>query len=51
MLLANDLRNWVKVLERFPARKESKVKDVEAGLAKAHLRIKDQAAHICDQDK
>jgi predicted nuclease with TOPRIM domain len=28
-----------------------KIKNVETDLAKAHLRIKDQVARICDQDK
>jgi hypothetical protein len=41
----------VKELENFLAEKDSKVKNVEADLAKAHLRIKDQVVRISDQDK
>jgi hypothetical protein len=38
----------VKELENFPVEKDSKVKNVEADLAEAHLRIKDQTVCISD---
>jgi hypothetical protein len=41
----------VKELESSLVEKDSKVKNVEADLAEAHLQIKDQATRICDQDK
>jgi hypothetical protein len=41
----------VKELKTFLAEKDSKVKNVEADLAKAHLRIKDPNFRISDQDK
>jgi chromosome segregation ATPase len=50
-LVVNNLEKRVKELESFLAEKDSKVKNVEAHLAEAHLRIKDQAARISDQDK
>jgi uncharacterized coiled-coil protein SlyX len=50
-LVVNNLENRVKELESFLAEKDSKVKNVEADLTEAHLRIKDQAAHISNRDK
>jgi hypothetical protein len=41
----------VKELENSLAEKDSKIINVETNLAEAQLWIKDQAAHICDQDK
>jgi DNA repair exonuclease SbcCD ATPase subunit len=41
----------VKELEKFLVEKDSKIQNVEADLAKAHLRIKDQTARNFDQDK
>jgi predicted nucleic acid-binding Zn-ribbon protein len=41
----------VKELENLLVEKDSKIKIVEADLAKAHLRIKDQTTRISDQNK
>ena len=47
-LVINNLEKRVKELENFPVEKDSKVKNVEADLAEAHLRIKDQTVCISD---
>jgi uncharacterized coiled-coil protein SlyX len=49
-LIINNLEKRVKELESSLAEKDSKIKNVETDLAKAHPQIKDQTAHICDQD-
>ena len=41
----------MKELENSLAEKDSKVKNIEADLAEAHLLIKDQDVRIFDQDK
>ena len=41
----------MKELENSLAEKDSKIINVETNLAEAQLRIKDQAARICGQDK
>jgi DNA repair ATPase RecN len=50
-LVINNMEKRVKELENFMAEKDSKVKNVEADLAEAHLWIKDQTARISDQGK
>jgi hypothetical protein len=45
-LFVNNLEKRVKELEISLVEKDSKIKNVEIDLTKAHLRIKDQAARI-----
>jgi chromosome segregation ATPase len=50
-LVTSNLEEKVKELENLLEEKDSKIKTVEADLAKAHLRIENQATQISDQDK
>jgi hypothetical protein len=45
------LEERVKELENLLEEKDSKIKTAEANLTKAHLRIKEHATRISDQNK
>jgi chromosome segregation ATPase len=50
-LVISNLEESVKELENLLELKDSKIKRNEVDLAEAHLRIKDQATRISDQNK
>jgi hypothetical protein len=50
-LVISNLEERVKELENLLELKDSKIKTNEADLAEAHLRIKDQATRLSDQNK
>ena len=50
-LVISNLEERVKELENLLEEKDSKIKIDKADLAEAHLRIKDQATRISDQNK
>jgi hypothetical protein len=50
-LVIKNLEERVKELENLLTEKDSKIKTAKADLAEAHLRIKDQATQIFDQNK
>jgi hypothetical protein len=50
-LVISNLEESVKELENLLELKDSKIKRNEVDLAEAHLRIKDQATRIPDQNK
>jgi outer membrane murein-binding lipoprotein Lpp len=50
-LVVSNLEGKVKDLENLLEEKGSKIKTAEADLAKAHLRIENQAIQISDQYK